>query len=157
VHRAIGWLLFAVVLETALTIGHFVYGARLYDDPSREHVVVPAVVFLLLAAALGGLYLWRPGRLTLSLLAAEVGAVYVGLFGGYHGAFNHALKDALFFTGMAPERLAQIFDTPDFALPNDVFFELSGVATVFAALVVGHLVIRLVRLAWRRNAEVTGA
>jgi hypothetical protein len=150
---AVAGLLVLAALQTVLTIGHFVYGARLYDDPSREHVVLPAVVFLAAAAALGGVYLFRPHRWALWLFGLEVAFVDVGLFGGFHGGFNHVLKDLLFFGGVSPERLGRIFDSPDFAVPDNALFELSGIASLVVALAISHLLVRLIRAAHGRRAE----
>ena len=143
--RAVAYLMGAAALETVLTIGHFGYGARVYDDASRLHVVGPAVGFLLLAAALAALYLWRPRWWTLAPLLLEMAFVYVGLFGGYHGAFNHALKDILYWSGTSAQRLAEIFDSPDFTLPNNVFYELTGLLTPVVAGFAGYYAVRVVR------------
>jgi hypothetical protein len=151
--RVVIWLLNLAVLQTALTIGHFVYGAHLYDDPGREHVVFPAIVFLLVGAGLASAYLWKPSRWTLWLFGAEVAIVDVGIFGGFHGGFNHALKDLFFFAGMDPERLAQIFDSPDFAVPNNVLFELTGIAGLLVALAITWSLVRLIRAAHLQRKE----
>jgi hypothetical protein len=149
--RLVAWLLVLAAVQTLLTICHFVYGAHLYDDPSREHVVLPALIFLAVAAALGGAWLFRPHRLALWLFGAEVALVDIGLFGGLHGGFNHALKDIFFFSGMDGERLAQIFDSPDFAVPDNSLFESSGVAGLLLALAIGYLLVRLIRAEHRRR------
>jgi hypothetical protein len=145
--QAVRSTLLAAAVQTALVVTHFVYSAHRYDDPLRMHVVAPAVGFLLVAGALATLYAWRPSPWTLWPLVGEVGFAFVGVFGGYHGGFNHLTKDILYFTGTSPERLAQIFDTPDFAAPTDLMFELSGLATLFAAAPVAVHLVRLVRAA----------
>jgi hypothetical protein len=151
--RLVGWLLALAALQTLVTVGHFNYGAHLYDDPGREHVILPAIVFLAVAISLGAVYLWRPHRWTLWLLGIEVAIVDVGLFGGFHGGFNHTLKDLFFFGGMAPERLAQVFDSPDFAVPDNALFELTGIAGLLVALAVTWLLVRLLRTAHRARQE----
>jgi hypothetical protein len=145
--HAVQSTLVAAAVQTALVVAHFAYSARLYDDPLRLHVVAPAVGFLGAAGALAALYLWRPSPWTLWPLVAEVGLAFVALFGGYHGAVNHLLKDVLYFAGTSPERLAEIFTSPDFAAPTDLLFELSGLATLVAAVVVAVRLVRLVRTA----------
>jgi hypothetical protein len=151
--RVVGWLLVLAALQTLLTIGHFVYGAHLYDDPSREHVVLPAIGFLAVEAALGGSFLWRANRYALWLFGAEVAFVDVGLFGGFHGGFNHALKDLLFLGGVDPERLAQIFDSPDFVVPNNPLFELTGLAGLLVGLVITYMLLRLIRAAHHQHRK----
>ena len=144
--RAVVSLVGAAAVETALTIGHFTYGAHLYDDPSRMHVVAPAVIFFVLALGLAALYLWRPRWWTLAPLVAEIAFVYVGLFGGYHGAFNHLLKDVFYWTGTSAERLAEIFDSPDFTVPNSFVYELTGIATTVVAGFAAAYAVRVIRL-----------
>jgi putative ABC transport system permease protein len=153
ISRPLSLLILAVSLATVAVIGHFMYGANLYDDPSREHVVAPALVIWLISVVLAGLYFWRPGPALLGLLIAEVDVFYIGLFGVYHGAINHGLKLILFFGGMDPSRLAQIFESPDFRVPDDVLFELSGLSTFVIAVAVAHLLVRLHRFSRSRTAE----
>ena len=145
VRQALVSLSAAVAFETALTIGHFVYGAHVYDDASRLHVVMPAIASLSVALFFAGLYAWRRQRLTLWVLVVTVAIPFVGLFGLYHGGFNHGLKLVMYAFGMPPERLEEIFDSPDFAQPSDVAFEATGVATLLAAAVVAFFLARLVR------------
>jgi hypothetical protein len=145
--QAVRNTLLAAALQTGLVAAHFGYSAHAYDDPGRLHAIAPAAGFLVLAVALGGLCVWRPGPWTLWPLVAEVGAVFVGIFGGYHGGFSHAGKDLLYLAGTSPERLTEIFDSPDFAPPDDLVFELSGLLTLGAAIVVAVCLVRLVRAA----------
>jgi hypothetical protein len=134
----------AITLETALTIGHFAYGARLYDDASRYHVVAPALVALVLSLLVAGHFARRPSRVALWVLVAVVAIPFVGLFGLYHGGYNHALKLAMYAGGTSPERLEEIFDSPDFAVPDDALFEVTGVSTFVVAVGVAYLLLRLV-------------
>jgi len=143
--RLAGWLCLAVSTEAAVTIGHFVYGAHAYDDSSRYHVVAPALVALLVSLLLAGLYAWRPSRFALRALALVVAVPFVGMFGVYHGGFHHAAKLLVYAAGASPERLEAIFDSPDFAVPNDVVFEVTGCSTLLASIAVTYLLVRLVR------------
>lgn len=151
VRRAVSWVVIAAVVETALTVAHFLYGAHIYDDPSRDHVVVPAFVSLGLVAAPGMLFVWRPSALTLWPFVAVVALPFVGMFGLYHGGFGHVCKLALFATGTTPERLEEIFNSPDFAVPNDALFEATGVSTLLVGLLVAYLLVRLLRIAKRAH------
>jgi hypothetical protein len=151
--RLLGWLSFAVSLQAAVTIGHFAHGAHVYEDPSRYHIVAPALVALTLSLLLAGVYAWRPSRAWLWALVVVVGVPFVGMFGLYHGGFSHALKLIMYAAGTSPERLAEIFDSPDFAVPNDGVFEVTGLLTLFASLVIVHLFVRLVRASKRSRSS----
>jgi hypothetical protein len=143
--RLVRTLCLALSIEAALTIAHFAYGAHVYDDSSRYHVVTPVLVALSLSLALAALYAWRPSRVTVWALALVAAVPFVGMFGLYHGGFNHAAKLVAYAAGTSPESLEEIFDSPDFAIPNDALFEASGLATLVASIAVAYLLVRLVR------------
>jgi hypothetical protein len=139
-------LAIATGAEAAIVVGHFLYGARLYDDAYRAHPVEPVLaafgVVVLLAVAF-----WRTEKsAVLWLLSAAVGVPFVVVFGGYHGGFSHALKLVVFAAGAPPERLEAIFDSPDYALPNDFAFEASGVLCLASAVVVASYLAKLLRI-----------
>jgi hypothetical protein len=136
-----------LVTQTTVVIGHFVYGAVLYDDVGREHVILPALVALAMALSLQLLLAWRNGRIALGLLSLVVGAFFVGLFGIYHGGITHGAKLLWHHAGASPERLVELFDSPDFAVPNDIAFELTGLSTLVLAGVVAWLLVRVIRVA----------
>ncbi|HET6922278.1 MAG TPA: hypothetical protein VFI16_03930, partial [Anaeromyxobacteraceae bacterium] len=144
-------LLLAVAVETAVTLLHFLHGARSYDDPGRLHVVGPALAALALVAALTGLFLYRPGRLALGALALATAVPFLGVFGLYHGGWSHGLKLAAFHAGASRETLERLFGSPDFAWPDDLVFEASGLLGLAAAAAVALLLARLVRQAHRRK------
>ncbi|MBI3402271.1 MAG: FtsX-like permease family protein [Acidobacteria bacterium] len=149
--RAAKALVIAVAAETAVTIGHFAYGAHIYNDPGRLHVVEPALVFFVVAAAVTALFVWRPGKLVLAVLGLVVTAPYLALFGLFHGAYSHLLKDALFLAGAPDETLEWLFMSPDYVRPDDFVFEASGILGLVAAAVVGYWLLRIFR-DWRRPA-----
>jgi putative ABC transport system permease protein len=147
--RAARAVLLAAAGQTAVTLLHFVHGARTYDDPGRLHVVGPALGFLLLAAVLTATFLRRPGRLTLGALVAGTAVPFVAVFGLFHGGWNHAAKLAAYHLGASRETLERVFASPDFAHPGDVAFELTGLLGLAAAVVVAAMLVRLVREAHR--------
>jgi hypothetical protein len=69
-----------------------------------------------------------------------------------------ALKDALYFGGSSPETMRRLFPPPAYELPNDVFFEVTGVLQLLLGSVAGHHLYRLL-LARRRalGASVTAS
>jgi hypothetical protein len=93
------------------------------------------------------------------LLTATVVLPFIVIFGGYHGGFSHVIKLLVYAAGTSPERLQEIFDSPDFAVPNDLAFEASGVFCFVAAVVVAWTLVRLLRVAWhgRRGTVPTPA
>ena len=69
------------------------------------------------------------------LLVAVTLVLAVGLIGVFEGGYNHAAKLLLFFGGAAPDTMNRLFPPPTSEMPNDVFFEVSGVLQFLVALV----------------------
>jgi hypothetical protein len=155
--RLVGWICAAAALQTALTIGHFAHGAHVYEDPSRYHVVAPALVAFASAIVAAAYFVMRPSRAALWVLAVVVSVPFVGVFGLFHGGFYHALKLAMYAAGMSPERLEELFDSPDFAAPNDLVFEVTGLSTLLVATGLAYLLARLLHSPLpRRSADAAG-
>ena len=149
----------AAVATLALTATHHVYGGLLYATPWRLHGAVVALAFCLPLAAL-----WRAYRRnaatpagclagwTLAALAFVIPALVVG---GFEGAWNHLAKDVLFFAGAPRDLLLRLFPPPAYELPNDVWFEVSGVAQVIPAALTALATVRFVRaLRARRSRRI---
>ena len=140
-----------------LTILHHYYGAIIYSTPWRAHVVFfagPVIGILGIAwlinraratGAVGIISKW-----TFILLA---GTVSFGLFGLFEGGYNHFLKDAFYFGGVSSQILLKMFPPPSYEMPNDFFFELTGVAQFFVGLWAGYDLFRLIR---PRNSRIAG-
>jgi hypothetical protein len=158
VRRALFRLEVATTAQAALVIGHFAYGAHIYDDPSRYHIVVPSFAALAITVVLAAVYAWRGWPAVRWLLVVAVGLPFIVVFGLYHGGFSHTLKLLFFLWGMSTERLEAIFDSPDFAVPNSVVFEVTGVATFLLAIAITYLLVRMLRLSGReREGNDSGA
>jgi hypothetical protein len=145
VANALHLLVTATIVEAAVVIGHFAYSARLYEDPYRAHPIAPVLAALGLVVAFALAFRWKRWTAALWALTVVVGLPFVAVFGLYHGGVSHLLKLALYALGTSPERLLELFDSPDFALPNDFVFEASG---VLCFVVAGFVAWALVRL-WR--------
>jgi hypothetical protein len=129
----------------ALTSFHHAYGAWLYSTPWRLHAVFVAVPLLALQLA----PLWwsrrraRPDVRTrvARWVVASVLLLLVVPLGLFEGGYNHAIKNLVFFTRGAQVAL-QWFPPPTYELPNDLLFELTGIAQFPLALVVGWRLVR---------------
>ncbi|PTL79697.1 hypothetical protein [Vitiosangium sp. GDMCC 1.1324] len=133
-----------------LFVAHHVYGAVRYNTPWRHHAAFVAfwVGLALVAAFLvyrrhphmprGRFAGWTLAALSLLFLVLQIGL--------YEGLYNHVLKDALFLAGAPRELLLRMFPPPTYELPNDVWFELSGVLQVLPALYTGRVWLRFLRV-----------
>lgn len=140
-------VLFHVAIVLALTSVHHAYGAIRYGTPWRYHAVVLAAVtlaVLLAAYRLGqSRSSGRAGRLASWAFLAVSWMVPVLFIGGYEGLYNHVTKNALYFGGLSSTWMTKLFPPPTYEMPNDPFFEISGVLQVVpAALAAYHLVRR---------------
>jgi peroxiredoxin len=112
-----------------LTDVHHAYGAHVYQTPWRYHVVL-----LSLPATLGILWSHRrlrrhPGdvlpRWILGLTTLLVPVLGIGAFEGF---YNHLVKDVLYFHGASSALMNRLFPPPTYEMPNDAFFEITGVS-----------------------------
>ena len=137
------------IFVLVLTSIHHVYGAIIYKTPWRMHVVYLTIPAAILIASFFSLA-WRHRRKPFGRTAAWLGVALVlvfpvGLIGIYEGGYNHVVKNVLYFGG-ATDLVSHLFPPPDYELPNNVFFELTGIAQLFAALMAGRRLLHLSRL-----------
>jgi hypothetical protein len=139
-----------------LTVVHHVYGAFRYATPFRAHgaAVALALAGLLLVLArahrrgAGG----RGGRRAGWAAALLVLVVPVLAVGAFEGLYNHVLKVALFLGGAPAALLRALFPPPAYELPDDVFFELTGVLQVVPAALAAAAWPRFLRSLRERRA-----
>jgi hypothetical protein len=117
----------------ALTTLHHVYGAWRYQTPFRLHVVAVAVVVAALVVVTHRLFLRKRCRFSLVAFAAATLLFPVLGIGVFEGAYNHVAKNVLYFAGTDGRVLLTLFPPPTYELPNDVFFELTGMLQVLPA------------------------
>lgn len=138
----------ASLVVLALTSVHHVYGAIVYETPWRLHITPIAIpIGLMIVAGLVFGYAHRGrkrGRVGTWFAAAVTIIFPVSIIGLYEGGYNHILKNLLYFSGAA-NLVDRLFPAPTYELPNDIWFEASGIAQFFAALVAATTVWRLVR------------
>ncbi len=135
---------YSVALMIVTSI-HHVYGAVVYRTPWRLHVLMVSVPVLILTLVLyrrlrneephlRSLCSWAFFLVTLIPSA--------GLIGIYEGLYNHILKNLLFFGSANDALLQQLFPAPTYEMPNNVFFEISGIVQ---GIIVLPLIIELIK------------
>jgi hypothetical protein len=119
------------LLLLALTSVHHAYGAAVYETPWRLHIVyiaVPVAMAILLALYIGLRLDGRPaGRLATWIGIAVILAFPVAAIGFCEGGYNHIVKNIVYFGFGRAEAIA-MFPPPTAELPNDLVFELTGIA-----------------------------
>lgn len=121
-----------------LTVIHHVYGAVIYDTPWRYHVAAFVLPVLLVLVLTYGVYLRRPlttlGKASKWLFMILTLLVPIGVIGLFEGGYNHLVKDILFFGGVPQTALDQLFPAPRYEMPNDLWFEVTGVLQFFIGI-----------------------
>jgi hypothetical protein len=87
----------------------------------------------------------RRGRVARWTFVLTIIVIPLLLFGVFEGFYNHLVKDALYFSGMSVEQLRRFFPPPMYEMPNDAFFELTGVLQIVPAVSVAFSLYRMLR------------
>ncbi|MEO8549871.1 MAG: peroxiredoxin-like family protein [Kofleriaceae bacterium] len=140
-------LVASALATLALTSVHHVYGGIVYDTPWRVHGALVAV-------ALGGLIIELYRRGARRMLVAVVIITCVVAIGAFEGLYNHAVKNALYFAGAPHAWLVRLFPPPTYELPDDAFFEITGVAQAIAGGFAAAACLAVMREGGRRRLVV---
>jgi len=131
-----------------LTSIHHAYGAIRYNTPWRLHILmisIPVIIFTIIfyywflkkGVRTGSPFFWV--YLVLTFVAS------VALIGLFEGVYNHLFKNALFYTGASSQTLTYLFPPPTYEMPNDFWFEFTGMLQGFVAIPLTLSFIRLIR------------
>ncbi|WP_243286254.1 hypothetical protein [Geothrix terrae] len=151
------WWAFSVLMLTSI---HHAYGAIRYATPWRMHVTLVSVVTI--GILFGARHVawqqrgWATSSLAFWIFVGTALIVPVFVIGLFEGGYNHFVKDALYMSGAPAGLMRRLFPPPAYELPNDVFFEATGVLQVIPALLTGAALIRLVRK-WRGDVHAWGS
>jgi len=139
------WALAVLLLTTV----HHVYGAYIYDTPWRNHAAAVAALTAAALAASHRVLARRPGTtaggVAFWAFAAVTLAVPVVLIGLFEGGYNHAVKDALYFAGASGGLMRRLFPPPTYEMPDDAFFEVTGVLQLALGIITGLRLLDAVR------------
>ncbi len=130
-----------------LTSVHHAWGAYVFATPFRLHIVFISVPF---AAVVIGLIYYagtveaRGARIARWAAIVTIAAFPILAIGFYEGGYNHVVKNLVFFIGGAGAA-REAFASPMYEMPSDVFFEVTGVLQLPAAIFASLQLWRLVR------------
>jgi hypothetical protein len=140
-----------------LTSIHHSYGAYVYDTPWRLHAVMVSGAVTLLMAGLLRLSEFsgappRANATTYAFVVVGLLVMFVG-FGMFEGGYNHLVKDILYFSNVSPELMRQLYPAGRYELPNDSFFEITGVLQILPGALTGsYLLLLLARVRHRSDS-----
>jgi hypothetical protein len=137
----------AAAAALVITSLHHLYGARRFDTPWRAHVVQIALsaggllaVFLFVEALGRG----RPAARIARWGALGVVATIAAWLGLYEGGYNHVVK-VIAYAALPLDTFARLFPAPTYELPNDLWFETSGILQCPLGLYAGGQALRSLR------------
>jgi len=65
------------------------------------------------------------------------------MIGTFEGLYNHVVKNLLYFGGAPSALMLRLFPAPTYEMPNDVFFEITGVLQVVPAALAAWYLYRM--------------
>ena len=149
----VAWSALGVLLLTSV---HHAYGAYIYNTLWRLHVVfVSAPVAAVIFGSLLALRRWPAtvaGETAFWVFAIVTLLFPVAGIGLFEGGYNHTVKDALYLAGASGELMYRLFPPPTYELPNNLFFEVTGVLQLVPGIITGYLMYLFVRRR-QRDAE----
>ncbi|MGF6847345.1 hypothetical protein QFZ51_002580 [Chitinophaga sp. W3I9] len=131
-----------------LTSVHHVYGAIRYHTPWRMHVLLLSVPVLIITIILDRVIkqkgmtvksVWSWIYCSIIFLAAIV------MIGSYEGLYNHLLKNILYFGGLSAAHMSMLFPPAMYEMPDDIFFEVTGVLQGIVVIPLGIYFVRMIR------------
>jgi hypothetical protein len=150
-HRA----LIAGSTVLALTSVHHVYGAIRYQTPERYYAAIVGATALVAMPRALSISRTRAseatGRAAWWVFWGVNAMVAVLLIGTFEGFYNHLVKVALYFSGASAALMRTLFPTPIYEMPNDAFFEVTGVLQVLPAGAAAYYLAKLLSYRPRRT------
>lgn len=128
-----------------MTIIHHFYGAYIYKDDFRLHVAIIAIPLIILY--LVSYFAFRLSqnkfrkRIFNSILIYSSLVFSCMAIGIYEGGYNHLVKNILYFSGSPISFLNSIY-TSNYQLPDDLFFEVTGLMQFVLGLTCGIIIIK---------------
>lgn len=134
-----------------LTVFHHFYAAAIYDTPWRRHVAIIVLPVLLVMIVFFGVYRWRPltaiGGIALWLFMLAALFFPIAWIGFFDGGYTHLVKLVVFFGGASRDTFERLCPPNLCGVPDDVLYELTGVAQFLLALYAAYCLVGL----WRER------
>ena len=125
------------LLAGLVTCVHHWYGAMAYATPWRAGVAYWIAAIVLIVYSM--LYIYRAsankivGKTALWLFFLGA-VVFQAGFTLFECVYSHVLKNLLFFGGVPQSTLLQLFPAPAYHLPDNLWFELTGLLQLVGLL-----------------------
>ncbi len=138
-------------LLVALTTIHHIYGGFRYDTSWR--IIMPIFFFLpmlILTLYFQALVLKNNSKVMLMVYSVFEFVGWIAVLGFGEGGYNHVLKNILYFDGASEDLMVKMFPpefgaTKLFEVPNDWFFEITGILTALFGVYALYFLIRFIK------------
>ena len=129
------------VIAGSISSLHHWYGAVAYDTPWRTGVAYWIMGIVLVVYSVLYVY-WRNldnlvGQISIWLFLL-IAVVFQAGFVTFECVYSHVLKNVLFFGGASETMLNTLFPSPAYHLPDNLFFEATGILQLFGFVAVWH-------------------
>lgn len=134
-------------LLMVLTSVHHIYGAAIYLTPARLHILYMSIP-VIIATFLLNRQLKKPGNrqaIVIKIHQIIILVFSILLIGMYEGVYNHLLKNIFFFGGATAEVMDTFFPAGIYEMPDDIFFELTGIGQGILGILVLNSFVKLTR------------
>jgi hypothetical protein len=134
-------------LLMVLTSVHHIYGAVIYLTPARLHILYMSIPVIITTLLLNRQLKRSDNRQTIAGKAQGIIVLVFSilLIGMYEGLYNHLIKNIFFFSGMPPEVMNNFFPDSIYEMPNDFFFELTGIGQGILGILLLNSFIKLTK------------
>ncbi len=118
------WIITALFATTFL---HHVYGGFRYKSDKRvklSFIFVALFALTVLFYRMGRRHPWAQ-----HIYKGIAWVAWVGVVGVFEGGYSHLVKVVLWLAKVPPAKLEKLFPPNEYVLPDDIFFEASGILT----------------------------
>jgi len=137
------------VIIMSLTSVHHAYGAAIYNTPWRLHVLflsMPGIIITLIINRLLNNKPFSHKSYALRVYWIITLLAPILLIGIFEGIYNHILKNILFFSGFAANIMQRLFPSGTYEMPDNLFFEITGMLQGILAIPLTTHFIKLTQL-----------
>lgn len=125
------------IVAGVVSTAHHWYGAFAYDTPWRMAVSLWIPAFTGIAVLALYLYWSRPSTRSGAIAFWTFffsAVVFQAGFTAFECVYSHVVKNVLYVLGASREFLLRLFPPPTYHLPDDIFFEMSGLLQLVGLL-----------------------
>ena len=132
-----------IIVLYLITSVHHIYGGIIYGTNWRIHGTLFTFIPLIISLASLYIYVRAGNRIALGVYGL-MSHLWVLIIGLWEGGYNHVIKNIVYFSGASVEHMRELYPADLYdALPNNFFFELTGILTFVFGMIAGWYTLQL--------------